>query len=96
MFSPDTIIKSYCVTEKATELTASVNQYTFEIWPSATRIQVASAVEKIFGVTVSRVNICHRKGKVKRSRTVRGKTGKKPNVKRAIVSLKKGDKIEII
>ena len=96
MFLPDKIIKSYCVTEKATDLSANFNQYTFDVFQHVTRRQVASAIEKMFNVNVTRVNILNKKGKVTRSRTARGKTGKKADIKRAIVSLKKGDKIEII
>ena len=96
MFLPDSIIKSYCITEKAVQLASTVNRYTFEIWPSANRREVAAAVEKVFGVTVTRVNVYHCKGKVKRNRAMRGKKGRKPNAKKAIVALKEGDKIEMI
>ena len=96
MFLPDKIIKGYCVTEKASDLSANLNQYTFEIFADANRRQVAAAVEKMFDVEVTNVNIYNKKGKVKRSRTQRGKTGKKADVKKAIVSLKEGDTIEII
>ncbi len=96
MFLPDKIIKNYCVTEKAADLSANLNQYIFEVFAHVNRNQVASAVEKMFNVTVNKVNILNQNGKVKRSRTARGKTGKKPDVKRAIVFVKEGDKIEII
>lgn len=95
MISPDTIIKGYRVTEKATELIGNLNQYTFEVYPRADRTQVARAVEKLFDVKVRRVNILNAKGKIKRSRTVRGQTGKKPDSKRAIVTLKEGENIEL-
>jgi len=96
MISPDTIIKSYRVTEKATELIANLNQYTFEVYPNVNRSQVAQAVEKLFDVKVARVNILNAKGKIKRSRTVRGQTGRKADSKRAIVTLKDGDSIELV
>lgn len=95
MFSPDTIIKRYRVTEKATELIANQNKYTFEVYPSANRRQVAAAVERLFGVKVARVNILNQAGKTKRSRTVRGQTGSKPSMKKAIVTLVPGDSIEL-
>lgn len=92
----DKIIKKFCVTEKATILSSTLNQYIFEIDPKVNRIEVAKAVEALFKVTVTNVNILNRKGKVKRSRNQRGKWGRTASVKRAIVSLKEGDKIEIV
>ena len=92
----DKIIKEFCVTEKATLLSANNNKYTFEVYPDTNRIEIAKAVEKLFDVKVVKVNTLNRKGKVKRSRKQRGKVGRKPGVKRAIVSLQKGDKIDLI
>lgn len=95
MFSPDTIIKEYRVTEKATELISNQNQYTFEVYPDANRRQVAAAVERLFGVKVARVNIMNKAGKTRRSRTVRGQTGTTAAMKKAIVTLHKGESIEL-
>lgn len=92
----DKIIKKVCITEKATALSSLLNQYVFEIDPKVNRIEVAKAVEALFKVTVTSVNILNRKGKVKRSRHQRGKWGRTASSKRAIVSLKKGDKIELV
>lgn len=92
----DKIIKKFCVTEKATVLSSTLNKYTFEVDPNVNRIEVAKAVEALFKVTVTNVNILYRKGKVKRSRTQRGKWGRTASTKRAVVSLKEGDKIEIV
>lgn len=96
MIIPNTILRELRFTEKATELAANLNQYTFEVAPNANRKQVAMAVEQVFNVTVTRVNIVIRKPKVKRDRTRRGRTGLKGGHKKAIVSLKDGDKIELI
>lgn len=95
MFAPDTIIKRYRVTEKATELISNQNKYTFEVYPSVNRRQVAAAVERLFDVKVVRVNILNQAGKTKRSRTVRGQTGSTPAIKKAIVTLQPGDSIEL-
>lgn len=92
----DKIIKKFCITEKATVLSSSLNQYILEIDPKVNRIEVAKAVEALFKVTVTNVNILNRKGKVKRSRQHRGKWGRTASSKRAIVSLKQGDKIELV
>ena len=95
MFSPETIIKDYRVTEKATEQISEGNKYTFEVFPTANRREVAAAVERLFNVKVIRVNIQNKAGKLKRSRTVRGQTGRTASIKKAIVTLKAGDSIEL-
>lgn len=96
MIFVDKIIKKFCVTEKATVLSSFLNQYIFEVDPGANRIDVAKAVESLFKVTVTNVNILNRKGKVKRSRNQRGRSGRTASSKRAIVALKEGDKIETV
>ncbi|MND05048.1 50S ribosomal protein L23 [compost metagenome] len=63
------------------------------MYPSATKFTVRAAVEQTFKVTVTRVNIQNRKGKPKRSR--QGRPIKTSDSKRAIVTLKSGDKIEL-
>lgn len=70
------------------------NVYTFEVAPNANKIQIKHAVEQIFGVSVTNVNTLNRQGKRKRNRRT-GTWGKRPDSKRAIVSLAPGDKIEI-
>ena len=92
----DRILEEIIISEKATALSSSVNQYTFRIHPSANRISVAQAVEASFGVTVTGVNILNVKRKVKRDRTRRGQFGYRGGFKKAVVSLKEGDQIELI
>jgi large subunit ribosomal protein L23 len=70
------------------------NVYTFEVAPSANKIQIKHAVEEIFGVRVTNVNTLNRAGKRKRNRRT-GTWGSRPNQKRAVVSLAAGDSIEI-
>jgi len=89
------VIKRPLVSEK-TAAFAEDNKYVFEIYSSADRKEVAEAVQALFKVTVTRVNIQNVKGKQKMSRTKRGEIIKAPDVKKAIVTLKKGDKIELI
>lgn len=96
MFSPDTIIKEYRVTEKATDLMANSNKYTFSVYKTATRTQVASAISKLYGVEVEKVNIINRAGKTKRNRVARGAPGRTAAIKKAIVTLKEGSKIELV
>ena len=96
MIIADNILLEYRVTEKAALLSANHNQYTFEVAPSANRIEVARAVEKVFNVEVTNVNILNKKPKVKADRSRRGKVGTKGGHKKAIVTLKEGDKIELV
>jgi len=96
MLISNTILREYRVTEKSANLAANLNQYTFEINPRANRKEVAQAVEEVFNVEVTRVNIIIKKPKVKRDRARRGRPGKKGGHKKAIVSLKEGDKIELV
>lgn len=86
------VIRAPLLTEKATDLRDHHNKICFEIAPRANKKQVSDAVEKIFNVTVTDVKIINTKPKPKRL----GKSvGVKSGYKKAIVSLKKGDKIEI-
>ena len=94
MISPDTVLKNMRLTEKSNKHSANYGQYTFEVFPSATKHTIRDAVEQTFKVTVTRVNTYNVKGKVKRSR--RGLPVQGSDSKRAIVTLKQGDKIELV
>jgi len=96
MIIADKILLEYRVTEKAANLSANFNQYTFEVAPNANRIEVARAVAKVFEVGVVNVNILNKKPKRKVDRSRRGKVGTKGGHKKAIVTLKQGDKIELV
>ena len=69
------------------------NQYTFIVLPEANKTQIKIAVEQIFNVKVLDVNTINRQGKKKRSKG--NKLGKRPDTKRAIVTLAEGDRIDI-
>ncbi len=94
MSEPVDILMETLLTEKATMLNIR-NQYLFKVHPSATRKQVADAVERTFGVSVARVNVMNLKPKLKRDRTRRNRLGSKGGMKKAIVTLKQGDAIEL-
>ena len=96
MIIANTILREFRVTEKAATLAANLNQYTFEVNPRANRKEVARAVEKVFNVSVTKVNILNRKPKAKTDRSRGGRPGTKGGLKKAIVSLKEGDKIELV
>lgn len=84
IFRPIVSEKSYAGLEQ--------NTYTFLVDPRATKTEIKEAVQKIWDVRVISVNTLNRKGKVKRRRYTKGK---RPDQKRAIVTLAEGDAIEI-
>ena len=94
MVSPDKILKTLRLTEKSNRASSELNQYTFEVFPHANKFQIKEAVEVTFSVTVARVNVMNVKGKPTKSR--QGRPGFKSDRKKAIVTLKEGDKIELI
>jgi len=93
MNEPYEIIDTVRLTEKATLLGDQHNQYVFRVARHANKIQIKQAVEKLFGKKVTRVNTANYAGKYGRGRGAI--YGKKPDWKKAIVTLKKGDKIEL-
>jgi large subunit ribosomal protein L23 len=90
----DKILKVVRLTEKSNQLSSKLGQYTFEVYGHATKDQIAVAVEETFKVTVRRVNTQTYRGKNKRSRQGRPSVGS--DYKKAIVTLKAGDKIELV
>lgn len=87
------IIKKPRITEKAGIKSESENVYTFEVASKATKISVAKAVREIYKVNPVKVNIVNLPSKKTFSR---GKMGIKSGVKKAVVFLKKGEKIAFI
>ncbi|WP_085830610.1 50S ribosomal protein L23 [Collinsella vaginalis] len=79
------------VSERAYSLMEE-NKYTFEVAKDANKFQIKDAVEELFNVKVTRVNTMSVKPKTKRVRYVAGKTR---SWKKAIVTLREGDSIEI-
>jgi large subunit ribosomal protein L23 len=90
----DKVLKLVRLTEKSNQLSAELGQYTFEVDRKASKPAIASAVERTFKVTVTRVNTLNYRGKNKRSRT--GRPSTTSDYKKAIVTLKAGDKIELV
>jgi large subunit ribosomal protein L23 len=87
------VIDKVVVTEKGTRIGESDNQYLFNVATGANKIEIRKAVEEMFKVKVEKVNTMNKAGKLKRDR--RGKYGRRAAIKRAIVTLKEGDKIEL-
>ena len=93
MKDPYAVIKTVRVTEKGTALSEKNNQYQLVVDRRANKVDIKHAVEKAFKVKVLRVNTMHVRGKPRRERTIQ--FGRTPAWKKALVTLKEGDKIEI-
>jgi large subunit ribosomal protein L23 len=85
------VVKSLIHTEKGTEMQVQ-NKYLFWVDKGANKIEIKNAVEEIYNVTVTGVNTLIVNGKRKRMRYQEGMT---PEWKKAMVSLKSGDKIDV-
>jgi large subunit ribosomal protein L23 len=85
------VIRKPIITEKAT-MASEANAVVFEVAIDATKPQIKSAVEDIFGVKVKAVNTTITKGKAKR---FRGRPGVRKDVKKAYVTLEEGNAIDV-
>ena len=85
------VILSPVITEKAT-MASEHNKVIFKVAATATKPQIKEAVEKLFDVKVKSVNTLTRPGKVK---VFRNRIGQQSDVKRAIVTLQEGHKIDV-
>jgi large subunit ribosomal protein L23 len=93
MTDPRDIILSPVVSEKSYAL-MEAGVYTFQVRTDATKPQIRNAVQEIFGVKVAKVNTLNRQGKRKRNRRT-FTYGKRPDTKRALVTLAEGDSIDL-
>ena len=93
MKDPRDIILAPVVSEKSYALIEQ-GVYTFKVHPSASKPEISDAIEAIWGVQVLKVNTLNRKGKVTRTRNT-NRLGKRPDTKRAIVTLAAGSKIPL-
>jgi large subunit ribosomal protein L23 len=85
------VIKKPLITEKATLLKEKDNKVAFVVDRAATKAEIKEAVERLLKVKVLKVNVATMQGKARRvGRTV----GKRPDWKKAVVTLKPGDRIE--
>ncbi|MEQ8770919.1 MAG: 50S ribosomal protein L23 [Phycisphaerales bacterium] len=90
---PVYVLKKPLLTEKSTAAQEHANVYHFEVDRRATKPDIKAAVEKAFDVTVEKVNTTTRKGRMKRTRFGYVQEAK---TKKAMVTLKDGDAIELI
>jgi large subunit ribosomal protein L23 len=93
MKDPRDIIIEPIVSEKSYALIEQ-NVYTFKVHPEASKPEIQDAVEAIFNVTVTKVNTVNRKGKTQRMRRT-NKVGRRPDTKRALVTVAAGHRIEL-
>lgn len=88
--APEVLIKPW-ITEAAT-VAMELNKYIFKVGKKATKIQIRQAVEKLYKVKVISVRTINLPGKTRTRGNIKGR---KPGVKKAIITLKKGDSIDI-
>jgi len=87
-------IQTVILTEKATLLSEKLNKYVFRVAPAANKLQIKRAIEVIFKKKVLDVNTMNYAGKKKRER--KADFGRRPHWKKAIVTLKAGEKLDLV
>lgn len=85
------IVRAPVITEKATVISEH-NQVVFRVPMTATKPEIRAAIEGLFNVKVTAVNTARQKGKVKRWR---GRLGRRPDTKKAMVTLAEGQSIDV-
>ncbi|MBP83829.1 MAG: 50S ribosomal protein L23 [Verrucomicrobiales bacterium] len=88
------VIDTVQLSEKATLLTETNNEYVFKVDPRANKLEIKEAVEKLFGKKVESVRTANYNGKKKRER--RADFGRTKNWKKAFVKLADGEAIEFV
>lgn len=88
------VIETVVLSEKATLLSEKHNQYVFRVNRRANKIQIKQAVEQIFKKKVAEVNTMNFDGKKKRER--RADFGRTAHWKKAVVTLKEGEKLDLV
>lgn len=86
------IVRRPVVTEKSTSMQQLRNQFTFEVASGANKVEVRKAIETLFSVKVLKVNVVSMRGKARR---MFGRPGETKPWKKAVVTLRKGDSIDI-
>ena len=92
MLTDQDVVKRPLITEKSERGREAAQQYAFEVHRDATKIQVKTAVEKLFSVHVTAIRTSIARGKNKR---VGKNIGRRPNWKKAVVTLKQGETISL-
>ena len=89
------VIVKPIITEKMSNLEEKLGRYGFIVENSANKIQIKKDVESTYGVTVESVNTMRYAGKAKRNRKTWAMDGRTSSFKKAIVTLKEGEVIDI-
>jgi large subunit ribosomal protein L23 len=92
MKGPYEVVLRPLLTEKGTRLKEEGNHYLFRVAKTANKVEIKQAIEQLFKVTVLEVRTVRLQGKVKRLGRFQGR---RPDWKKAIATLKKGDSIEL-
>lgn len=92
ILNPTDVIRTPVITEKAGAAKDNLNKVTFHVDARVGKVAVKKAVESVFGVGVAKVNIVNTMGKNKKLGRYKGK---RPDKKKAIVTLKEGHNIEV-
>jgi large subunit ribosomal protein L23 len=92
MKGPYEVVQRPLLTEKGTRLKEEGNQYLFRVAKTANKVEIKHAIEQLFKVSVLEVHTVQLRGKVKRLGRFQGR---RPDWKKAIVSLKEGHSIEL-
>ncbi len=87
------VLRGPMLTERGTALKEADNKVLFKVAKGANKIEIKKAVEEIFKVKVDRVTTMNYKGKIKRMGRY---SGKRPDWKKAIVTIKEGEKLDFI
>ncbi|MEW6410403.1 MAG: 50S ribosomal protein L23 [Nitrospirota bacterium] len=93
MKTPYDIISKPLLTEKSSKIKEAQNKIVFKVARDANKIEIKKAVEEVFNVKVLKVATMNFLGKTKRTRL---RKGKRPDWKKAIVTLKPGEKIQVL
>jgi large subunit ribosomal protein L23 len=87
------IVKHPLLSEKGTRLSEEENKYVFRVSPGANKIEIKRAIEKLYKVKVKDVNTMNLRGKTKRMGFT---VGKRPDWKKAIVTLEEGETLSFV
>jgi len=88
------VIKNVRLSEKATVLQETNNEYVFQVDRKANKLEIKQAIEKLFGKKVIGVRTCNYDGKLKRRR--RADAGRTAHWKKAVVRLKEGETLDLV
>lgn len=89
------VIVKPIITEKANALTEDLGRYSFVVNMNANKVEIKKAVEQTYGVTVESVNTMRYAGKLKRNRKTWQLDGRTKSFKKAVITLKDGELIDI-